>query len=81
MKIATLLPIIELNRLTWSEYEANIEEFGRLVDLPTEPKTFVAHVKNWLLDITQKTDRSFPNNQSVRLEQGRPVLKRPKKES
>ena len=66
-------------QISWSEYEANIDEFGRLVDLPTEPKAFVAHVKNWLLDITQKTDQSFPNNQSVRLEQGRPVLKRPKK--
>jgi hypothetical protein len=41
--------------------------------------SFVAHVKGWLLDITQKTDHSFPDNQSVRLEQGRPVLKRPKK--
>ena len=47
--------------------------------MPTEPQAFVAHVKNWLLDITQKTDQSFPNNQSVRLEQGRPVLKRAKK--
>ena len=66
-------------QISWAEYEANIDEFGRLVDLPTEPKAFVAHVKNWLLDITQETDQSFPNNQSVRLEQGRPVLKRPKK--
>ncbi len=66
-------------QISWAEYYANIDEFGRLVDLPTEPKAFVAHVKNWLLDITQKTDQSFPNNQSVRLEQGRPVLKRPKK--
>ncbi len=31
------------------------------------------------MEITQTTDQSFPNNQSVRLEQGRPVLKRPKK--
>jgi hypothetical protein len=67
-------------QISWTEYEANIDEFGKLVDLPVEPKSFVAHVKNWLLDITQKTDQSFPNNQSVRLEQGRPVLKRPKKQ-
>ena len=66
-------------QISWAEYEANIEEFSRLVDLPTEPNAFVAHVKNWLLDITQETDHSFPNNQSVRLEKGRPVLKRPKK--
>jgi hypothetical protein len=66
-------------QVSWAEYEANLDEFGKLVDLPVEPKTFVAHVKNWLLDITQKTDQSFPHNQSVRLEQGRPVLKRPKK--
>ncbi|MEO1669282.1 MAG: Tn3 family transposase [Cyanobacteria bacterium J06631_2] len=66
-------------QISWAEYEANIDEFGKLVELPVEPKAFVAHVKNWLLDIIQETDRSFPNNQSVRLEQGRPVLKRPKK--
>ncbi len=60
-------------QVSWAEYEANIDEFGKLVDLPLEPKAFVAHVKDWLLDITQKTDRSFPDNQSVRLEQGRPV--------
>jgi TnpA family transposase len=66
-------------QISWAEYEANVDEFGKLVDLPVEPKAFVVHVKNWLLDITQKTDQSFPNNQSVSLEQGRPVLKRPKK--
>ena len=66
-------------QISWAEYEANIDDFGRLVELPVEAKAFVAHVKNWLLDITHKTDRSFPNNQSVRLEQGRPVITRPKK--
>ena len=34
-------------QISWSEYEANIDEFGRLVELPIEPKAFVAHVKNW----------------------------------
>ena len=66
-------------QIGWEEYEAKIDDFGRLVELPTEPKAFIAHVKNWLLDITQKTDQSFPHNQSVRLEQGRPVITRPKK--
>lgn len=66
-------------QISWAEYEANIDDFGKLIDLPRESKAFVSHVKNWLLEITQKTDQSFPNNQSVRLEQGRPVLKRPLK--
>ena len=66
-------------QISWAEYEANIDDFGKLVDLPVEPKAFVAHVKNWLLEITKKTDQSFPNNQSVRLEQGRPIITRPKK--
>ena len=46
-------------QISWAEYEANIEEFGRLVDLPTEPKAFVAHVKNWLFDIPQEIDQSI----------------------
>ena len=66
-------------QISWTEYEASIDDFGQLVNLPVKPLAFVAHVKNWLLEITQKTDQSFPNNQSVRLEQGRPVITRPKK--
>jgi hypothetical protein len=50
-----------IQQISWAEYEANIDEFGKLVGLPVEPKAFVAHVKDWLLDITQKTDQSFPN--------------------
>ncbi len=35
--------------------------------------------KDWLLDITRKTDSTFPQNQSVRLEKQRVVIQRPKK--
>lgn len=54
-------------QISWAEYEANINDFGKLVDLPTEPKAFVAHVKNWLWEITQKTDQSFPNCKGLKL--------------
>ncbi|MDJ0719389.1 MAG: Tn3 family transposase [Prochloraceae cyanobacterium] len=66
-------------QISWAEYEANIDDYAKLVNLPLEPLAFVSHIKNWLLEITQKTDQSFPHNQSVRLEKGRPVITRPKK--
>ncbi|NBD32637.1 MAG: Tn3 family transposase, partial [Cyanobacteria bacterium] len=66
-------------QITWEEYEARIEDFGQLVNLPVEPKSFVNYVQRWLLEITQKTDRSFPDNQFIRLEQGKPVIRRPPK--
>ena len=29
-------------QISWAEYEANIEEFGKLVELPVEPKAFIS---------------------------------------
>ena len=66
-------------QISWAEYQSKIDDFAKLVDFPVEPKAFVAQVKDWLLDITRKTDSTFPQNQSVRLEKQRVVIQRPKK--
>lgn len=68
-------------QISWSEYYTTVEEYGRLVELPTQGKAFVVHVRNWLEEVAEQTDQSFPTNQSVRLENGRPTIRRPKKAS
>jgi hypothetical protein len=42
--------------------------------VPTNPKEFVTERQKWLAGIAQATDRSFPENEALRLENGEPVL-------
>jgi Tn3 transposase DDE domain len=66
-------------QISWDEYYRTVGDYGQLVDLPVEGKAFVAHLKQWLEEVTTRIDRSFPKNQSVRLEDGKPILKKTKK--
>jgi TnpA family transposase len=42
--------------------------------IPTDAKEFVAERRRWLTRIAQETDRSFPENDAIRIENGEPVL-------
>jgi TnpA family transposase len=42
--------------------------------IPTDAREFVAQKRQWLTAIAQATDRSFPENDSLRIENGEPVL-------
>jgi TnpA family transposase len=42
--------------------------------IPTNAKEFVKEKRRWLSQIAQNTDRSFPGNDAVRIENGEPVL-------
>jgi TnpA family transposase len=66
-------------QISWDEYYRTVGDYGQLVDLPVEGKAFVQDVKQWLEEVTTRIDRSFPKNQSVRLEDGKPILKKTKK--
>lgn len=63
--------------VSWDAYVAGISEYGRLVGIPVEGAAFVAHVRGWLEGIAQETDRAFPANKAVRIEDGEPVITRP----
>lgn len=42
--------------------------------IPTDAKKFVAGRRRWLTQIARETDRSFPENDAIRIENGEPVL-------
>ncbi|GAC1437798.1 MAG: Tn3 family transposase [Chloroflexota bacterium] len=63
--------------VSWAEYDAGIREYGRLAGVPVDSPAFVAHVRDWLEGIAQETDRAFPANKAVRIEDGEPVITRP----
>ena len=59
-----------------AEYEALVANFGKEVGLPLESKAFVAHAQAWLTEIAQQTDLTFPANDALSLENGKPKLKK-----
>ena len=64
--------------IPWSRYQQELADYGKLVELPTEGKAFVAHVRAWLEERARQTDASFPN-EHVRMEKGEPIMRPPQK--
>ncbi len=60
--------------IPWSRYQQEIADYGKLVELPTEGKAFVAHVRTWLEERAHQTDATFPN-EDVRIEKGEPIIR------
>jgi hypothetical protein len=60
--------------ISWSRYQQEIAEYGKLLELPTDGKAFVAHVRAWLEERARLTDASFPN-EDVRIEKGEPIMR------
>lgn len=65
--------------ISWSEYNATVAEYGSLVNLPTDKKKFVMHVKQWLESTAEATDQSFPSNADVNYKKDRLVIRHPRK--
>lgn len=57
-------------------YTEMVAAFGMEVGLPTDPAAFVEHMRAWLHDTATRTDVTFPANDALSLENGRPVLKK-----
>lgn len=65
--------------LSWEEYYRDVTAYGEMVGLPIEGAAFVAQMKLRLTGVAQETDRTFPDNADLRLENGEPILRRPQK--
>ena len=64
--------------ITWEDYQANVANYGQLVNLPVEGPAFVNHVQQWLSLQTQTTDQAFPTNTEVAYKNDRLVIHRRK---
>ncbi|MBI4289503.1 MAG: Tn3 family transposase, partial [Chloroflexi bacterium] len=65
--------------LSWEDYHRGIAAYGEMVGLPTEGAALVAHLKARLTTVAQQTDRAFPDNAHLHLDNGQPILRRPEK--
>ena len=62
--------------IPWADYKRSAAGYGAQVGLPVEGREFVAHVQDYLARVAAETDRGFPTNESLRIEDGEPVLGR-----
>ncbi len=51
--------------IDWSEYEEKVGEYGALLDLPQNPKEFVAKLKRELAETAEAVDQQFPENEDI----------------
>lgn len=64
--------------ISWDDYHAALHEYGEQVELPTEPKAFVAHVQQWLSTCATTFDEAFPSNADVDYRRDQLVIRRAK---
>jgi TnpA family transposase len=60
--------------LSWEEFERERVTYGEQVGLPMDGKAFVNQMREKLTDAADEADKSFPDNESVRLVNGEPVI-------
>jgi TnpA family transposase len=62
--------------ISWAEYHAQVATYGQQVDIPTDGAALVAALQANLAKVADATDRTFPANDDLRIEQGEPILRR-----
>jgi len=62
--------------LPLEECSKSFEEYGDLVGLPVEGRSFVDHVRNQLVNAATAVDRNYPSNEYFNIVKGRPTLAR-----
>ncbi len=67
--------------ISWEEYHSSVDSYSEEVGLAVEPTPFIQKTKQWLQTVAATTDKAFPKNEAVRLENGEPILTRLKKKS
>jgi TnpA family transposase len=65
----------------WDTYEDQVADYGTMLNLPTDPGQFVAHLKTWLADTASRTDQGMPANEHVDLNGTEIVLRKQSREA
>lgn len=51
--------------VSWEQFDAEVGDYGAMVGLPADGSALVALLKQQLLDVSQKVDDRFPDNEHV----------------
>ena len=60
--------------IPWDQFEREVSVYGEQTGIPTEAKQFVESLQEKLISTGRNTDERFPQNESVRIENGEPIL-------
>ncbi len=63
-------------QIPWEAYHAQVHDYGRLVELPSDGAAFVAHVQEWLEHLAQQLDQTFLDNEYLSFDGERLVVRR-----
>ena len=62
--------------ISWEEYQASISTYCEQTGFSMDADEFVTNLKTWLTSTVLSVDASFPANESVLIENGKPIIKR-----
>jgi len=65
--------------ISWDEYYKNIDDYSKRLNMNFEPEPFIDILKNWLNEMITNTDKSFPQNQYLKIINAEAVLSKPEK--
>lgn len=65
--------------VSWDDYSAQITEYASMMKIEADPKTFVVKFYEQLRNTAHKVDQKFINNNFVRLEHDKLILKKKEK--
>ena len=60
--------------IPWDQFKREVSAYGEQTGIPTEAKQFVQSLQEKLISTSRNTDERFPQNESVRIENGEPIL-------
>lgn len=64
--------------ISWDEMKAYLTDYGEQLGFPTDGAAFVEHVRAWLADKIEETDKGFPANTDVYFKSDRLVIRKAK---
>lgn len=62
--------------LSWDEYGQHLATYCEQVGISAEPARFIEGLQTWLSDTIRTLEAGFPENESVTIKDGEPVLRR-----
>lgn len=66
--------------IDWETYQAQLAEYGKMLDFPTDPPAFVAHLKGRLSETALRVDSDFPKNEHVEIVANELIIRKHAKE-
>jgi TnpA family transposase len=62
--------------ISWEEYDTSLDTYCQQIGCPKDPSEFIEGLKTWLTETIKEVDATFPENESVSIKDGEPIIRR-----